>query len=264
MRVAVTLPTVFEGQSLAQAVGSAADAGADGVEFFDWENADLDAVAAACDEHDVSVAGTLAAGAGSSIEETAPAMTDPEYADEAVVDIERSIETAADLGAPTLIVTVGAEQDHLSRAEQRASIERVLSAVAPAAEAADVTLVVELLNVAVDHPGYFLTTTADGVDLVESVDSSSVKLLYDVYHQQITEGNIIETMTDNLDAIGHVHIADVPGRHEPGTGELNYRNVLAALAEAGYDGYVGCEFFPVGDPADAVADVVDVVETTRQ
>ncbi|HLS90345.1 MAG TPA: TIM barrel protein, partial [Limnochordia bacterium] len=75
-----------------------------------------------------------------------------------------------------------------------------------------------------------------------AVNSPAVKLLYDVYHQQITEGNLIARITQHIDKIGHIHIADVPGRHEPGTGEINYANVLKAIADAGYQGYVGLEF----------------------
>ncbi|EJN57700.1 hydroxypyruvate isomerase family protein [Halogranum rubrum] len=263
MRVAVTLPTVFEDQSLADAVGDAAAAGAHGVEFFDWEGADLEAISAACADNDIEIAGTLAAGAGSSIEATEPAMTHPAYTDQAIADIERSIDAAATLDCPTLIVTVGAEQEGFSRETQRECIVSVLTAVAPKAEATDVTLAVELLNTAVDHPGYFLQTTEAGVGVVDAVGSSHVTLLYDIYHQQITEGNIIDTLTENVDAVGHVHLADVPGRHEPGTGELNYRNVLAALADTEYDGYVGCEFFPEGDATDAVAGVVEMAVGDR-
>ena len=119
------------------------------------------------------------------------------------------------------------------------------------------TLALEPLNTAVDHPGYFLTSSAEGFDIVDAVDSPNVKLLYDVYHQQITKGNIVQTVTENVERIGHVHLADVPKRHEPGTGELNYAHILSVLDDAGYDGYVGCEFSPVGSPEGAVAKVCD-------
>jgi len=79
---------------------------------------------------------------------------------------------------------------------------------------------------------------------VRKVDSPNLRLLFDIYHQQVTEGNIIERLTKNLDAVGHVHVADVPGRHQPGTGELNFANIMNALKDAGYDGFVGLEFAP--------------------
>jgi len=184
-------------------------------------------------------------------------LTDPDQADEAVETIRESIETASDLGCPTLIATTGPDVDGLDRETQYENVVEVLSTVAPDAEEAGVTLALEPLNTAVDHPGYYLTSSAEGFDIVDDVDSPGVRLLYDVYHQQITEGNVIQTVTENVDRIGHVHVADVPGRHEPGTGELNYANVFSALDDAGYDGYVGCEFRPTGDPESAMDAVLD-------
>jgi hydroxypyruvate isomerase len=105
----------------------------------------------------------------------------------------------------------------------------------------------------VDHPGYFLHGSAAGFDLVRAVGSPHIKLLYDIYHMQVMEGNVIQTLTANLDAVGHVHVADVPGRHQPGTGELHYGNIFAALREAGYDHYVGFEFEPTVPSEEAAA-----------
>jgi len=87
-----------------------------------------------------------------------------------------------------------------------------------------------------------------------------VKLLYDIYHQQITEGNLIATITSNIDLIGHFHAADVPGRHEPGTGEINYANVLAAIDEAGYEGFIGLEYKPTGPTPDTLQAVLSMRE----
>ncbi len=92
--------------------------------------------------------------------------------------------------------------------------------MAPTAEAHSITIVPEPLNTRVDHSGYFLRTADQGFEIVTAVDSQNVELLYDVYHQQITEGNSVQTMTELIDLIEHVHIADVLGYHEPGTGEL--------------------------------------------
>jgi len=124
--------------------------------------------------------------------------------------------------------------------------------VATNAEGAGVTLGVEPLNTIVDHPGYYLTSSAEGYEIVETVDSPAVKLLFDIYHQQVSEGNVTRNLTSDIGQVGYVHIADVPGRHEPTTGELNYANVLTALDDAGYDGYVGCEFTPEHDPSAAI------------
>jgi len=100
------------------------------------------------------------------------------------------------------------------------------------------TLVLEPLNILVNHMGYYLTTTEESAEIIREVGSDYVKILYDVYHQQITEGNIINNIKNNIDLIGHIHIGDVPGRKQPGTGEINYKNVFKAIKETGYEGYV--------------------------
>jgi hydroxypyruvate isomerase len=262
--VGVVLPAVFAGDDLHRGIERAAAAGADAVEFFDWESADLAAVRETAAANGVAVGGTLAAGAGGVIDDAdGPAVSYPDAHDRAVADVERSIEAAAELGASTLVVTVGQRVDTLSASVQHNAVVRVLRAAAPTAEAHDVTVVPEPLNVRVDHPGYFLRTADRGFEIVEAVDSPNVKLLFDVYHQQVTEGDVTRRLTEQVDLVGHVHVADVPGRHEPGTGELDYGNVFAALDAAGYGGAVSCEFAPTGDPEAAVAHVVDLADAAR-
>jgi hydroxypyruvate isomerase len=262
-QVGVTVPAVFE-CDLQEGIERSAAAGADAIEFFDWESADPEAVRATAAANDVAVGGTLATGAGSNLgDRDEPAISDPEDHDQAVEDIERSIAATDRFGGDTLVVTVGPRIDTLSRAAQHNAVVRVLRAVAPTAERHDVTVVIEPLNTRVSHPGYFLQRSDRGFEIVEAVDSPNVKLLFDIFHQQVTEGNVTQNLTEGIDHVGHVHIADVPGRHEPGTGELNYQNVFAAIAETGYDAVVSCEFTPDGDPDTAVADVVRMAETVR-
>jgi len=133
-------------------------------------------------------------------------------------------------------------------------VVHALRSVAEQARSADVVLAVEPIN-AVEAPGIYLRSSYDGYDIVDAVDNSHVTLLYDVYHQQITEGNLIANIRRHTEDIGYVHVGDVPGRHEPGTGEINYPNVFGALADAGYEGYVGCEFTPLTDPETAIRKV---------
>ena len=115
-----------------------------------------------------------------------------------------------------------------------------------------VTLNLEPLNVVTDHPGNFLTRTQTAAELVRLIGSSRVRVLYDVYHMQLNEGCLCETIARYGDTFGHIHVADVPGRHEPGTGEIAYGRVYAALEAAGYDGLLGYELFPAADTASAV------------
>ncbi len=109
-------------------------------------------------------------------------------------------------------------------------------------EDAGMVLVWECLNVLVNHPGYFLVYSADGAELVRRTDRPHVKFLFDIYHQQISEGNLINNIRKYIQEIGHFHFADNPGRHEPGTGEINYQQVFKAIYEAGYRDIVACEF----------------------
>jgi hydroxypyruvate isomerase len=108
--------------------------------------------------------------------------------------------------------------------------------------------VLEPLN-QLDHPGEFLSSSDEGFAIVREVGSPNVRLLFDIYHQQISEGNLTRRIVDNLDLIGHFHVADVPGRHEPGTGEINYEHLFGVLREHGYGGYVGLEYLPHVDAA---------------
>ena len=121
--------------------------------------------------------------------------------------------------------------------------------VAPVAESEGVTVVVELLNSKVNHPDYHGDRTAFGVAVIERVDSPRVKLLYDIYHMQIMEGNVIQTIRDNRQHIAHYHTAGVPGRHElDDSQELNYRAIVRAIADIGFTGYLAHEFIPTRDP----------------
>jgi hydroxypyruvate isomerase len=112
--------------------------------------------------------------------------------------------------------------------------------------------VLEPLNTLKDHRGYFLASSYEAFEIIEEVGSPAVKVLYDIYHQQITEGNLIPTITENIGLIGHFHVADVPGRHQPGTGEINYKNVFAAIDGSGYNRYVGLEYGPTVATADTI------------
>jgi hydroxypyruvate isomerase len=137
-----------------------------------------------------------------------------------------------------------------------------LKRIAPIAEKHGVTVCLELLNSKVDHQDYQCDHTAWGVSVVKGVGSERVKLLYDIYHMQIMEGDIIRTIRDNIQHIGHFHTGGVPGRGEiDETQELNYRAVCKAILDAGYQGYVGQEFVPGADPLASLrrcAEICDV------
>jgi hydroxypyruvate isomerase len=259
LRPSICLELIYEDLPFLDRVDRVAAYGFDTVEFWTWSDKDLEAVETRVDEHDLSVAAMVAHRENARPEELTRALTDPTQREAVTADIEASIERAVRLGCPTLIVLTGPTQD-TSHEATRDSVVEGLRRVAPTAESAGVTLVVEPLNTVVDHEGYFLETARTGYEIVRAVDSPAVKLLFDVYHQQITEGNVISNLTRDVDMIGHVHAADVPGRHEPGTGELQYQNILAALAAAGYDRYVGFELAPAQETETAL----DAIETVLE
>ena len=125
---------------------------------------------------------------------------------------------------------------------------KVLESIAPFAEKEDVTLVLEPLNTRLGQPrahqNYFLDHPQPAFDLTRQVGSDWVKVLYDIYHMQLMAGNVVKTLEENMDQLGYIHLADVPGSHEPGTGELHCSNILKALDSMGYAGFVGFELLP--------------------
>lgn len=149
--------------------------------------------------------------------------------------------------------------ENLSYTVKLCSLYEGLRTSAKMAEEIGVTLHLEALNVTADHVGNFLKTTQMGVELCQLVRSPRLKLLYDVYHMQKNEGNIIPTIYHYGHLFGHVHIADVPGRYDSGSGELNYPAILDALEATGYTGLVGCELYPT-TTARAVKDIFNIMD----
>ena len=134
-----------------------------------------------------------------------------------------------------------------------------LKRIAPAAERQGVTICVELLNSKVDHKDYQGDRTAFGAAVIEGVGSPRVKLLYDIYHMQIMEGDVIRTIRQHAGHIGHFHTGGVPGRHElDDTQELNYKAIAHAIADAGFTGFVAHEFTPTRDPLTSLKQAVEV------
>ena len=163
-----------------------------------------------------------------------------------------ALDAAARLGCRRVHTLFGNRLTGVDPAAQVACAVENLAWAAPQAAHAGVTLLLEWLN-PVDFPGFFLHTTAAAMSVIRQVDHPAVKLQYDVYHAQVTEGNLIGTIETHFPYLGHVQIADVPGRHEPGTGEINYPAVLGALGRLGYEGYVGLEYQPSRDTTSSFA-----------
>ncbi len=183
----------------------------------------------------------------------ADGFNDPSLHPVLIEELTTAIPLAAQAGVPNLIAMFGNRRGH-SDAEGIANCVAGLSKVAPVAEKHGVTICVELLNSKVDHHDYQGDHTAFGVAVMRGVNSPRVKLLYDIYHMQIMEGDVIRTVRDSQAWIGHFHTGGVPGRHEiDDTQEVNYRAVARAIADLGFAGFVAHEFIAVGEPYAALA-----------
>jgi hydroxypyruvate isomerase len=247
MKASVCIEMIYTEYPFLERIKKAAEAGFDAVEFWDWDNKDLPAIKRVAHEAGLGIAAFQGNLGGTLI--------NPTHRERLISGVWQSLEKGREMktrGLFLLTDELGEDRSvrfrfpELSEEAKHQSVLDGVKMLAPLAEKAGVTLFLEPLNIYVDHAGFYLHHSAVAFDLVRAVGSPSIKVLFDIYHMQVMEGNIIQTMTSNLDLIGHVHVADVPGRHEPGTGELNYPNIFKALSKAGYEGYVGFEFAPTG------------------
>lgn len=248
VRLSVCIDMILTEMPFLQRMETVKRLGYPAFEFWEWKNKDVDAILSKKKELGLEIATMMGTGWKQ--------MNSEDARKSFVSDIQASLASAKRLSVKTLIVTTGMEDKKLSRAEQHTNYVAALKAAAPFAEQAQVTLVLEPLNTKVDHAGYFLQTAKEGFEILDEVGSPAVKMLFDIYHHQIMEGNVIQDITKNVSKIAHFHVADVPGRHEPGTGEINYANVFRAIAASGYQGFVGLEFKPSGSAEDALKKVL--------
>jgi hydroxypyruvate isomerase len=186
-------------------------------------------------------------------------INDASKHDEHEKSLREAIDLAAKHGVPGLIVLSGNKIEGQPTEKSQENCAAALKRVAPYAEEKGVNLNLELLNSKVDHAGYECDSTAWGVKVCEMVASPRVKLLYDIYHMQIMEGDIIRTIRENIARIGHFHTAGNPGRNDlDDFQELNYTGICRAIADTGYDLYVAHEFKPKGDVLAALKQAFDI------
>lgn len=233
----------FRHENFTDCIRDAAKHGFNAVEKLGWRDLDFDEVKSVLDECGVTNTALV-------IESRNPAnqramgtagIVCREVRGVYVDSFRESIAAAKAMDVPNIIVTTGDERRDISRADQHRNCVDTMREMAKLAEDAGITVILEPLNVLVDHAGYFLSSSQEGFAMVDEVNSPNVKLLFDIYHQQISEGNIIRNIVQNIDKIGHFHIADNPGRNQPGTGEICYANVFSAIRDVGYTRYLAFE-----------------------
>lgn len=250
----IHIESIYSEMSFADRFAQAKKDGFDFVEFWGWDDKDLPEVKRLLDANGLKMAAMSGDGPLS--------MCDPVNKAPYIEYIKGALAAAKVVGCPVLVIHSDSLLDSpqfakpmsgdYSDVTRYCAMFDVLKEIAPMAEEAGVTFVLEALNIVKDHCGNFLSDTKTSVELVAAVGSPNLKVLYDAYHMYLDEGKICETTEKYLPYIGHIHIADAPGRNEPGTGVINYKNFMKHLAKLGYQNSVGFELYPATDSATAV------------
>jgi len=251
-KIDLCIDPVFVGTDTCEKIKKVNSLGFKAIEFWYWDHEftgtalvpskkNIKEIAAVCKDLGVMVNDTVVNAPDGSI---GGFLTKPEDQGKYLERLKETIGIAHQLNCRKLITCTGNEVEGKSYKEQFDSVVNTLSKAAAVAEKEGIMLVLEALNSTVDHPGYFLTSSAAGFEIVKKVNSPNLKLLYDVYHMQIMEGNHIATIRENIGLIGHFHSAGVPGRNEVYHGEISYLPILKAIDDTGYDGCFGLEYFP--------------------
>lgn len=261
MKYSACIEMLFLEVEFVQRIYEAKKAGFDAIEFWLWQNKNLKDIRKALDQTGMEV--------GIFQGNTEGRMIDPADNDKYVIGVKKSIETAHYLGVKNLFLmtdilkedrTVQEPPYPIPISDKLKSVRHVLETLKPFAEAEGITLVIEPLNVHIDHKGYYLDHSKPAFDIVKEINSSNIRVLYDMYHMQIMEGDLIRTLRENIGLIGYIHVADVPGRNEPGTGEINYKNIYQTLQNLGFEKNVGFEFSPTGDTVSALKETKSIFQ----
>ncbi|MFO0851757.1 MAG: TIM barrel protein [Gemmataceae bacterium] len=220
---------------------AAAALGFPAVEFWPWENKDIPAFADTCKRLGLAVSQFTAWG-------FKPGLNDPKNHGQFVEKIDAGCEVAKKLDCSMMCVVAGDDIRGVSQEKMHETVIEGLRKGAPVAEKHGVTLILEPMNIRVDHKGHCLYGSAPAIKIVKAVNSPRVKLNWDLYHMHITEGDLCGHLREGFaaNAIGYIQLADHPGRNQPGTGEVHYPRVLRELKALKYDGYVGLECVPRG------------------
>jgi len=245
--LSIMLWTVFKDLPFEERLAKVAEAGYSQVElvgeYRDWAPADFERANAACRRLGIRFDATAGMRNGVANPETRAAFLD---------ELGKALQPMETLECPAMIVLSGNVVPGLTREAQHQACIETLKQAARLVEGKTIAgQPVRLLLECIDpeeNPKYFLTSAAEAIDIVRAVNHPQVQFLYDMFHEQIAEGNLIEKLEKHIDVIGLIHVADVPGRHEPGTGEINYGNIFRKLVQLNYRRNVAMEFYPNGDP----------------
>ena len=259
--VSVMLWTVFTDLPFNERLAKVAEAGYTNVElvgeYAKWSDADYGKAIAAAKQYGIRFDATAGLHNG---------IGNPAVRDAFLAELKDAFTPMEKLSCPAMIILSGNIVPGLSHEDQHASCIEGLKRAAALVEGKQIDgQPVRLLLECIDpeeNPHYFLQSAAEAIEIVRAVNHPQVQFLYDLFHDQIGEGNLIEKLEKHIDLIGLIHVADVPGRHEPGTGEINYANVYRKLAQLNYRHMVAMEFKPIGDPVTSLRKAKEMVAST--
>jgi len=249
------------GGTIDQELDIAAGGGCDSMmmlaQYAPWSDADVARVKKFSQSHKIPMHALLAQ---YDWKKRPVSIVDPKHREGFLSDIKTAIGFAQRFEMTQLVVTSGLRAKDVSDEQMYASLTEGVKRAADMVAAANFTLLVEPLNSLIDHPGCFLTSCVDGLKLVKEINHPNVKLLFDVYHEQVMRGNVINSLKAAMPLVPIIHIADNPGRNDPGTGELNFANVYKAISDTGFSGHIAMEYKPLGEP---VASMSKSIKTLR-
>jgi len=238
VKFSVCVDALYMGKDLYRGMQEIKESGIKNIEFWTWWDKDIEKLRAQKDRLGLDVKAFCT---------KFISLVDPALRNDYIRGLEETLKVAKQLNCKTIISQVGNDTG-TSRREQHTSLAAGLRECAPILEAEGVTLVIEPLNLRVDHAGYYLSNSNEAFEIINETESTNVKILFDIYHQQITEGDVTRRLLKDIDKIGHFHAAGNPGRHELVHSELNYDYILKEIDSTLYRGVIGLEYFPLADP----------------
>jgi hydroxypyruvate isomerase len=260
-RLAANLTMLFGEKDFLDRFGEAARAGFQGVEYLFPYACEAPELARRLREHGLTqVLHNLPAGNWAAGERGIACH--PDRVDEFKAGVAQAIKYATALDCARVNCLAGIRPSSVDAAAARETFVKNLRYAAPLLEAAGIALLIEPINTR-DIPGFFLSGTRQAIEIIDAVGSDNLWLQYDIYHMQIMEGDVGPAIERLLPRIAHLQLADVPGRHEPGTGSIDFGSLLAHIDRIGYDGWIGCEYVPAATTAASLGWAAPYLETVR-
>ncbi len=233
---------------LEQQLAKAAEAGVQSVElvteYVKWSDADASRFVSTAKSYGLGVDALLNSHDWTKRPVT---MVNPDHLDGFLADLHTSIEWAKRLGCPQIIIMSGNEQPGMTHDAQYASMVQAAKRGADLAHANEVVLILENLNSKVNHKGYFLTSARESLRCVKEVNHPNLRMLFDIYHEAVQHGDPIPALLEAEPYVAVFHVADEPGRNDPGTGQMKWDDIYRAIGKTSYDGYIALEYLAKGD-----------------